>query len=77
MGGRVTDEDQADPDVVNISNAPADLVERRRAREADASITHHITDRPPAALQNRHANRDYVQPQWVFDSLNAGMCSSV
>jgi pescadillo protein len=32
------------------------------------SVTHHIIDRP---LSNFDVNRRYVQPQWVFDSLNA------
>ncbi len=35
----------------------------------DSRITHHIIDRPMhgKAMQNR----EYVQPQWVFDSVNA------
>ncbi|KXS11955.1 hypothetical protein M427DRAFT_35265 [Gonapodya prolifera JEL478] len=32
-------------------------------------ITHHVTDRP---LTHRVFDRAYVQPQWVFDSVNAG-----
>ncbi|CAJ0950766.1 unnamed protein product, partial [Mesorhabditis belari] len=33
-----------------------------------SSITHHIIDRPVA---NFDLNRVYIQPQWVFDCLNA------
>lgn len=35
----------------------------------DARITHHIVDRPMQA-QSPHS-REYVQPQWIFDSINA------
>jgi pescadillo protein len=37
--------------------------------ESDLSITHHVIDRP--TVSNRLVNRDYVQPQWVIDSINA------
>ena len=33
-------------------------------------ITHHICDRP--VLRQRLANVVYIQPQWVFDSINKG-----
>ncbi|GBM46341.1 Pescadillo [Araneus ventricosus] len=39
--------------------------------EDDESITHQIVDRP--VLQKKFVNRAYVQPQWVYDSVNAGM----
>lgn len=35
------------------------------------AITHHIVDRPPDSLELRKG-REYVQPQWVFDSFNIG-----
>lgn len=34
-------------------------------------ITHQIVDRPPHQLEQR-PGREYVQPQWVFDSFNLG-----
>eukprot|EP01100_Stratorugosa_tubuloviscum_P009935 TRINITY_DN41_c2_g1_i1.p1 TRINITY_DN41_c2_g1~~TRINITY_DN41_c2_g1_i1.p1 ORF type:complete len:648 (-),score=289.30 TRINITY_DN41_c2_g1_i1:181-2124(-) len=50
------------------------------------SITHHVTDRPINAqienaqktyqiklLQRKIFGRDYIQPQWIFDCINAGI----
>lgn len=39
--------------------------------EKNERITHHIMDRPHQG--HRYFNREYVQPQWVFDSVNNGM----
>lgn len=36
----------------------------------DESITHQIVDRP--LIPKRVINRSYVQPQWIFDCVNAG-----
>jgi len=36
----------------------------------DAAITHHLIDRPMQANALK-AGREYVQPQWVFDTINA------
>lgn len=36
--------------------------------EADETITHQIVDRP--SLTKQYISRDYVQPQWIFDSVN-------
>eukprot|EP00440_Ansanella_granifera_P030740 gb/GFBE01033388.1/.p1 GENE.gb/GFBE01033388.1/~~gb/GFBE01033388.1/.p1 ORF type:complete len:602 (+),score=187.01 gb/GFBE01033388.1/:1-1806(+) len=35
------------------------------------AITHHVVDRPPDSFENRKG-REYIQPQWVFDSFNIG-----
>ncbi|SCW01129.1 LAFE_0D05710g1_1 [Lachancea fermentati] len=35
-----------------------------------SKVTHQIVDRP--ILKNKVAGRTYIQPQWVFDSLNKG-----
>jgi len=37
-------------------------------QESDASITHHIIDRP--VVGKAYLNRVYVQPQWIFDCIN-------
>ncbi|XP_033353232.1 pescadillo homolog [Bombus vosnesenskii] len=37
--------------------------------ENDETITHHIVDRP--SMTKQYISRYYVQPQWVFDSVNA------
>lgn len=36
---------------------------------ADQTITHQLVDRP--TLHNMVVNRTYIQPQWVFDCINA------
>lgn len=36
--------------------------------EADDAVTHHVCDRPKQG--HRFIGREYVQPQWVFDSVN-------
>lgn len=37
--------------------------------ESDESITHQIVDRP--SIGKQYISRYYVQPQWIFDSVNA------
>lgn len=39
--------------------------------EKSERITHHLMDRPHQG--HRYFNREYVQPQWVFDSINNGI----
>lgn len=48
----------------------ASLEETSPIQEDDPSITHQIVDRP--SLSVMIPGRHYVQPQWLFDSLNAG-----
>lgn len=36
--------------------------------EDDETITHQIVDRP--SMTKQYISRDYVQPQWIFDSVN-------
>jgi len=35
----------------------------------DEHITHHVIDRP--TISNQRVDRSYIQPQWVFDCINA------
>jgi len=37
--------------------------------EASGEITHHIVDRP-GDIANKHMSREYIQPQYIFDSIN-------
>ena len=37
--------------------------------EEDKRITHYIVDRPPSGIEFKQ-NKEYVQPQWIFDCLN-------
>ena len=40
----------------------------------DAEITHHIIDRPKVSHDLKAFDkREFLQPQWVFDCINAGM----
>lgn len=56
-------------DMISMSAAPADVEK--------APLTHCIVDRPPHNIAGvagqMVAGREYVQPQWAFDSLNAGV----
>lgn len=36
--------------------------------ENDETITHHIVDRP--SMDKQYISRYYIQPQWIFDSVN-------
>lgn len=48
--------------IVGWSGGPTNL------EESSQSITHQVVDRPMSKFD---INRRYIQPQWVFDSLNA------
>lgn len=39
--------------------------------ESSKTITHQIIDRPPSGFEQIEG-REYLQPQWVFDSFNTG-----
>ena len=49
-----------------------DSTENSAFNEDDKRITHYIVDRPPNGI-NFKANKEYVQPQWIFDCLNKKM----
>lgn len=52
-----------------ISEAALDQITDKQ--DIDLSkVTHQIVDRP--VLKNKVAGRTYIQPQWIFDSLNKG-----
>jgi len=40
--------------------------------ENEKGITHQVVDRP-LPVEGRKEGREYVQPQWIFDSVNARM----
>ena len=44
--------------------------------EDDPAITHQIIDRPNYDMAHE-AKRSYLQPQWIFDSVNAGLLMPV
>ena len=47
-------------------------------QSSDQSITHNVVDRAvlPDGVE-KHDTREYVQPQWIYDSINAQMCLPV
>jgi pescadillo protein len=47
------------------SNSPYDMT--------SGVITHHIIDRPLLEEHKNLPGREYVQPQWIFDSINSQM----
>ncbi|KAI9205545.1 Pescadillo N-terminus-domain-containing protein [Polychytrium aggregatum] len=40
-------------------------------REDDPRITHHIIDRPLTDSSSKIDTREYLQPQWIYDCVNA------
>jgi len=36
----------------------------------DTTVTHQVCDRPRDSVDMKHIERFYIQPQWVFDSIN-------
>jgi len=41
--------------------------------QAGDTITHEVVDRPLKSGNHLYLDREYVQPQWVYDSVNAGI----
>lgn len=43
---------------------------------SDASITHHVVDRPklPSSYDKLPKSREFIQPQWILDSSNFMFC---
>ena len=46
-----------------------DESENSAFKEDDRRITHYIVDRPPAGIEMKK-NKEYIQPQWIFDCIN-------
>ncbi|KAK7202722.1 Pescadillo [Myxozyma melibiosi] len=69
LGGRVISESALDS---YVDDEDEEVVEQRKLEVENLvkSVTHQICDRP--VLASRVPGRIYVQPQWVFDSLNKG-----
>ncbi|KAK9248176.1 Pescadillo N-terminus-domain-containing protein [Lipomyces tetrasporus] len=81
LGGAVVSESALDAYLNVDTDAVPDAGEidfDARQREVDAllsKVTHQVCDRP--ALASRAPGRIYVQPQWIFDSLNRGRLAPV
>jgi pescadillo protein len=73
MGATVYYDDSNGPEQ-NASNSASNNDSHNNKRiqvsEDDPSITHQIVDRP--AVNRMFVGREYMQPQWAFDSLNNG-----
>ncbi|OWB84910.1 hypothetical protein B5S33_g3567 [[Candida] boidinii] len=59
-GGKIISEAAIDEIVLNGDSKLSDF--------DFSNVTHHISDRPK--LSNKIQGRTYIQPQWVFDSIN-------
>lgn len=73
-GGQVILESALDEAIANEETDPAAIKKKQLAKQAQEEllkkVTHQISDRP--AIPNRVPGRVYVQPQWIFDSINQG-----
>lgn len=49
----------------------ADDSDESSYNEDSSEITHYIVDRPYESI-NFKSNKEYIQPQWIFDCLNSG-----
>ncbi|GME73423.1 unnamed protein product [[Candida] boidinii] len=59
-GGKIISEAAIDEIILNGDSKLSDF--------DFSNVTHHISDRPK--LSNKIQGRTYIQPQWVFDSIN-------
>lgn len=57
--------------IANCGGTFGDDSDNSAYKEDDKRITHYIVDRPVEGLKMLK-NKEYVQPQWVFDCLNKG-----
>ncbi|KAF5099558.1 hypothetical protein D0Z03_000990 [Geotrichum reessii] len=74
FGGNVISESAIDELIAN--NDEDDESASKKAKVPDLSkVTHQICDRPTIA--NKVPGRTYIQPQWIFDSINKGKLVSV
>lgn len=55
--------------IMSCGGLYGDETENSSFKQDDPRITHYIVDRP-AEFVNMQPNKEYVQPQWVFDCIN-------
>ncbi|KAK9469435.1 Pescadillo N-terminus-domain-containing protein [Lipomyces arxii] len=77
LGGKLVSESALDA-YLHDDETVLDVDVEARRREVDAlltTVTHQICDRPTVSA--KVPGRIYVQPQWIFDSLNKGRLAPV
>lgn len=57
--------------IMNCGGLYGDDSDESAFNEDSQEITHYIVDRPSESI-NFIKNKEYIQPQWIFDCLNAG-----
>lgn len=72
FGGKTISESAMDELIDNEDESRGNVVDEKTLKQKFnlASVTHQICDRP--TLREKVPGRTYVQPQWVFDSINEG-----
>ncbi|CAN6602048.1 pescadillo homolog [Trichomonascus vanleenenianus] len=70
FGGRFISEAALDELIDNEDETVSNDAEKALAGVDLSSVTHQITDRP--AISHKIPGRTYIQPQWIFDSINKG-----
>ena len=56
-------------EILILSAGGSVYTEEGAVKEGSKSITHQIIDRD-MNIRKIYKNREYIQPQWVYDSLN-------